>query len=501
MSENKSRPNYRRQAILLTISLSIFRLFMGSLTGLGDSEAYYWNWSQHLSLSYYDHPPMVAYIMAIFTKIGGNSVFFVRLGSAIFFILTMAMFYLISQEIFDSPRVGFLSIVIFNIVPVFAIGALQMVPDIPCGLFWLISIYLFYKIIEEDSPKLWYPFGVSLGLGLLSKYFAILLIPSIVLVCLGKDYRHWFRRKEPYLAMLIALLVFSPVIIWNYRLGFPSFTFHLINRHSTPPFSFFNALQFTIGQFLYMSPLLLAGLLYALYLSYKKWHRERDRRYFFLFWTSFPTLLFFYVVSLWTREAEPHWPAFGYFTAIIAASALIDGYLEKGAWNRGKILRVYSFMAASLAIFMTLFFYLQIFYPVWKPRVAKYDITNELWGWDLVGERITKSYNALSSEGEAFVISNHWVLAGQIGFATENKIPNYKVNKQLDQFNFWQDNNSLIGKNLLYVGDNRFTDDPAELYRCDKIVREPDLFIYRKGNPNWARYFTFYRCYGYNGRR
>ena len=272
-------------------------------------------------------------------------------------------------------------------------------------------------------------------------------------------------------------------------------------RHGAPPFSGKNARRFVAGQFGYMSPLLLGGLLYAVYRSFREGYGGRDPRYLFLFWTSAPTLVFFYLVSLWTKEAEPHWPALRYFTAVIAAAALIDSTLPGMNERERKRFQRFASSAAGLALGMIVFFYVQIFYPIWRPEVQKYDITNELWGWDKAGERVEELYGAISKEGLAFVFSRKSLLSSQISFATGGKIPVYKINNTRDQFDFWQDQVSLQGKNAIYVADNRFTKPPEKRYRCDRIVREPDLLIFRGGSDRWSRKFFFYRCYGYQGKK
>ena len=68
--------------------LYVVRLFYMSYLQLAPDEAYYWYWSKHLDWSYFDHPPMIAYIMAIFTAVGTDSAFFVRFGGLVCSVLS-----------------------------------------------------------------------------------------------------------------------------------------------------------------------------------------------------------------------------------------------------------------------------------------------------------------------------------------------------------------------------------------------------------------------------
>ena len=45
----------------------VIRLILGWLFPLTADESYYWLWSKHLSLSFVDHPAMIAFINYIFT--------------------------------------------------------------------------------------------------------------------------------------------------------------------------------------------------------------------------------------------------------------------------------------------------------------------------------------------------------------------------------------------------------------------------------------------------
>ena len=73
-----------------------FRAFCWTLVGMAallltlaaivppfDDELYYWCWSRDLQLSYYDHPPMVAYQIRVATELFGNTIFAIRLPGVV----------------------------------------------------------------------------------------------------------------------------------------------------------------------------------------------------------------------------------------------------------------------------------------------------------------------------------------------------------------------------------------------------------------------------------
>ena len=229
---------YSRAAFLAILGFGLFRISVMGKTGLGDSESYYWVWSRKLDLSYYDHPPLTAWLIRLFTEIGGNSVFMVRLPSAILFIATGWLLYKLSRNLFDDPAVAFFAVLTFNLIPEFAIGAMQMTPDMPAAFCYAAFVLVLWNILENRvKPSSWYLLGAILGFGLLGKYFDILLVPSaFILIAAVPSYRFWLQKKEPYLALLTAFLIFSPVLYWNISNDFASFWFHLVRAPPRRPF-------------------------------------------------------------------------------------------------------------------------------------------------------------------------------------------------------------------------------------------------------------------------
>lgn len=492
---------YTRLCLATVSFFALFRLSLMGRTGLGDSESYYWAWSQHLDFSYYDHPPIVAWLIRLFTDLGGDTSFMVRLPSVLLFIALGWLFYRISMEMFDDARIAFYSILTFNLTPVFGIAALQMVPDIPSALCYLAYVLILSRLLKNRGPGWhWYLLGIVLGIGALGKYFAILLVPStIILVASVPEYRFWFKRPEPYLMGLVALLFFSPVFIWNFANDWPSFRFHLTDRHGGAGFTSRNIAQLFAGQALYISPLYLVGFLWAVWKGVGK-ALSGDRRYAALVSFSLPTLLFFYIVCAWTNESEPHWPVFGYLTAIIMMCSLgVEGIGQLNK-KRAKRLKTGFFAATGLAGLIFILFYIHLFHPI-LPIKPKYDIVNELYGWDEVGANVERIYNErTNSEKEnTFTLARHWVLCSQLMFSTGGRIPVACINKKMDQFDFWDDEKKLFGKNAIIVTDLRFDEAPDTLYLFDKVEKQLEIPIVRGGIV--VRKFTIWIGEGFAGKK
>lgn len=495
MSDNScsmKRDNWGKRSVILVSAFALFRLFMMSRAGLGDSESYYWTWSRHLDWSYYDHPPMTAYLIRLSTAVGWDTPFWTRLPSLLIFIGICYLVYRIAKKLFGDEEIAFMALLIFNLVPMISVGALQMVPDVPALFFWLLFISIVITILKEDRKLLWYPAGAVIGLGLLSKYMVAPLVPAtLLMLAWHRDYRKHLKRPHIYLGGFLGLFFFSPVIIWNFLNDFPSFRFHLVDRHQNmQPFEPKHIAEFLGGQALYLSPLLWFGFLYVVYRCGKSLFKEKRLEFAVLFWYSALPLAFFYFISMWTKESEPHWTAFGYLTLMIAWAAF---YVRaKKSWRK------YTFASLALSSALIFTFYVHTFVPI-LPIKPKYDIVNELHGWDTVGAQAEKMLDEPSMKKGGFLMARHWVMCSQLAFSTQNRLPVYCVNNKTDQFDFFADKEPPTGADFIFVADNRFPEPPEKLYNFDKREAKREIEIQRGGKR--VRTFYLYKVYGYRGKK
>jgi 4-amino-4-deoxy-L-arabinose transferase-like glycosyltransferase len=155
---NKIKPSQEIWILFSFILLFyLLRLFINSQLELAPDEAYYWYWSKHLDLSYADHPPMVAYVTAFFTWIGGNTEFFVRLGGLFFSTAALVLVYQTSLTLFPNNRnMGWEILFIFNLNLLFSAGCILQTPDSMMFFFWAAAIFWGSKIITQGSCHCWY---------------------------------------------------------------------------------------------------------------------------------------------------------------------------------------------------------------------------------------------------------------------------------------------------------------------------------------------------------
>ena len=204
-------------------------VFLGTLNLL-PQEAYYWNYSQHLDIGYLDHPPMVAWIIWLGTQLAGNTEFGVRIGASITWIVAAFFCFQLTRNLYGKTA-AFVAIMLFCILPFFFATGLLMTPDAPLTAAWAGTLAFLERALIGNRREAWLGVGLCMGLGMLSKYTIVLLGPATLLfILLDPGLRRWLWQPWPYLAVLIATLVFSPVILWNVLNDWASFSFQGARR-------------------------------------------------------------------------------------------------------------------------------------------------------------------------------------------------------------------------------------------------------------------------------
>jgi dolichol-phosphate mannosyltransferase len=215
----------RNLTIAIIIYMVLLRLFYGGPFELLHEEGYYWNYAQHLDIGYLDHPPMVGWLIWIFTTLFGHSEFTVRIGAFVCWVIMGYYAHKLTSILYNN-RVALNVLLVVAVLPVFFCIDLFMMPDAPLLASWAGALYYLYCSLIEEKRAAWLGVGVFMGLGMLSKYTIALLGGATLLYMLfnGRS-RKWLFRPDPYLAFLFVILIFSPVIIWNAQHDWASFIF------------------------------------------------------------------------------------------------------------------------------------------------------------------------------------------------------------------------------------------------------------------------------------
>jgi len=223
--KENARLGWRIAAVCGIAYAFCLRLVYLGVVDLIPEEAYYWNYAQHLDIGYLDHPPMVAWLIAAGTGVFGHTEFGVRIGSFLCWVVTAIFGYGLAHHQFGKSS-AIRVLLLLAVLPFFFIFGFFMTPDAPLTACWVGALYFFERVVFGKQKSAWVGLGVCIGLGMLSKYTIALLVPAgLVFLLLDRESRRWLVRPEPWLAGLIALVLFSPVIIWNAQNQWASFVF------------------------------------------------------------------------------------------------------------------------------------------------------------------------------------------------------------------------------------------------------------------------------------
>ena len=202
--------------ILTVIALVALRLVASALTPLTFDEAYYWMWSKHLAGGYYDHPPMVAFVIRAGTMIAGDTELGVRLVSVLLALPMSFAVWRSAEILFGGLRVAASAVVLLNATLMAAVGTLIVTPDSPLLVASSFVLFFLAKVLETGRGAWWLAVGAAAGCALLSKYTAMFFGPAILIWLVAvPGLRSWLRSPWPYLGGLVALALFAPVIHWN----------------------------------------------------------------------------------------------------------------------------------------------------------------------------------------------------------------------------------------------------------------------------------------------
>jgi hypothetical protein len=325
---------FTRPLLFLLAAALLLRIICLFALDLIPDEAYYWLFAHHLRLSYFDHPPLIAWVVRLGLEIFGHNEFAVRFTGALMMLAATPLMYLFGR-IWFGQAAGLAAALLLHILPVYFGIGLIATPDAPMVLFWLLCLVGVSIALKRNRPSAWYLGGLGLGLAMISKYTGVFLgLGALLAVLLHKPWRHHLRSPHPYLAALLALAIFSPVILWNIQNDWASIRFQFLDRFDETPARWKNPLYFILFQLATATPVVLAAGAWLIHRKLRPavWRGARLRtRWLIAACFSLPLLT---VIALrsFTDPVLFHWSAPVYLAVLPAACRL--ALAQARAWQR-----------------------------------------------------------------------------------------------------------------------------------------------------------------------
>lgn len=295
---------------ILWTGFLVLKIALTFITPLSADEAYYWVWSQHLQLGYFDHPPFVSWLWKVGSIFGTHSLA-AKIPAIFLFHLSLLFFISAFKQAFSEISEK-MFLVLLMAHPMTGLGGLLLTPDLPMFIFWFLSFYLLAKIILQlsvgkSSKEMNLQFallGLTLGLGFCSKYMIVLFAAHLILWLVF--YFFWQRSllrlihpRSVLILMFFGILGSMPVLYWNWQNGWTSFQFQLDHGFGGQTFELRWTLDYVFGTLILSLPFIIA-------LFKSKISQMKPLLVFVLISCVFP--FFFFLKSTFHGPVELNWP-------------------------------------------------------------------------------------------------------------------------------------------------------------------------------------------------
>ncbi len=422
--------------VCMVAVLTVLRLALCGIVELLPEETYYWTYAQHPSFGYFDHPPMVAWVIAAGTALFGDTALGVRLVTILLWMATSGLLFLTGRMWFGR-RTALMATLVFTLLPIYVGMGIMVTPDAPLVFFWVATLYLISKALHTGRSGYWLFAGVTFGGALLSKYYALLLAPSLLwFLWLSPKHRHWLRRPEPWLALPIALAVFSPVIVWNSHHQWASFLFQSTRTAGPQKNTLRNVGIFWLFQLGVLTPPFLALFAAAAVRGIRRGWLQHDDCWNFMASFSLPLFLLFVAASFKT-EVHVNWTAPAFLTLTLGGAAILLEGIESAEAARSKRWRLGTWATIALCALAIVFLHTIL---AWGFPIAY----THAGGWRATAQQVDTVRAQIRKETgqEPFVLGMEKYSAAEVGFYLHQPyecVNTYALGGQGLSYRYWTD--------------------------------------------------------------
>lgn len=455
----------RQAAFGVVIVATVIRLAFAASLPLYPDEAYYWEWSRRLATGYFDHPPGISWAIAagagVWSALGlAVTPLAVRLVPVLCGLVASLAVVGIARRI-ASERAGLYAALVICTMPLAATGLVLATPDAPLMGATGAGMYAVVRAIQSPlrsraSLGWWCAAGVALGAAFTSKYTAILLPVGVVVAIVAiPGLRMRLREPGPYVACVIATLVFSPVLAWNAAHEWRSFTFqieHGLGSHRGSPLA--REGELLGGQAGLATPILFVLMAAA---AWQAIRRGATSAYALLGVVA-AVMWGFFVFSAWRKPVEANWPAPAYVpAAALLAATTATQWAERGRrWTRWGI---------GLALALSTVVYAHALFDV-LPLVPRRDPIARAFGFDAMaaamdGARAARQAAPPGTAPRVWLGVDRYQDAAEAAFnlADHPEVFSLNLGGRPNQYDFWPGfaDRARVGDDLVLA-----VDDPAE---------------------------------------
>lgn len=423
-----------RTAAAIVALATLARMLLAFLFPAGVDEAYSIGIARQLSLSYFDHPPLHLWIVGLWAKlIDSEAIGLLRLPFIALGILSSVLLWRLTRTLYDA-HAALWAVALFNLAPIFGVAhGTFVLPDGPLIAAALgLAVTIAPLALGRDlPPSRWLVAGVCAGLAMLSKYHGLILVGGVFLFLLATPRRLF--SPGPWIAALVAAVLFVPVLVWNAQHDWVSFGFQA-GRGTGSALRPLGPLESLLQQSGYLLPWLAFPAAWALFRALRRGPAES--RSWLLAYLALPPILIFTGATLFNRGL-PHWQMPGWLFTLPLLAAWLTGFSDKAIRWCG---RAFAASAALVWAFVAVLL-LQLHTGILTPALGGKDPTDPLVAWT----PLTPQLLAATSDGHSFVAALDWITAGELNYALGGRVPVTCLCADARHFRYLVDDATLAG--------------------------------------------------------
>jgi 4-amino-4-deoxy-L-arabinose transferase-like glycosyltransferase len=453
----------------LVAALTALRVIYASVIDLRTDEAYYWTWSKENVLSFLDHPPMIAWFIRFGTAIFGDTNLGVRFAGILAMLVMQLLLADIVRRVTHDVRAIVLAVLMPEAALYYGLLMAKVSPDVALIPFAVAMMWALIRLNESGDGRWWLAAGVFAGLALLSKFTVVMLIPAVAAFMLVPDWRRrWLLSPYPWLAGLIAVVLFLPVLIWNAQHDWASFRFQLVRATATHGLSLRTVADFIGLQLGLAGFILLPVVLSAVALTAWRGYLRGDAVAVLLSTAVVVPFGYFFWKSLTLRVGDT-WPMF-IWPAGFAATAINIAMMQREGWAAWKIRSTiwWANLAVASGIVIIVLVFLYYVVSPWN-FIGKTDPVGGEAGYEQVADRAQAE---LQKIGATWIATTDYRTYAMLRWYFNDRVPVIQINERGRFLGFRDPGMSSIrGHTGLYVG--REPDNTSALWASTTAIKEP----------------------------
>ena len=472
-SSRAQNPDAARKALLAVVVLiavmTCMRVIYAGVIDLRTDEAYYWTWSKESVLSFLDHPPMIAWFIRFGTAIFGDTNLGVRFAGIVAMLVTQLLLADIVRRVTHDVCAVVIAVLMPEAALYYGLLMAKVAPDVALIPFAVAMVWALVRLDESGDARWWLAAGVFAGLALLSKFTAVMLLPAVAAFMLVPEWRRrWLTSPYPWVAALIAVVVFSPALIWNAENDWASFKFQSVRATAAHDVSLrtvgdYVGLQFGLVGFILL-PVVLSGLALTAWRGYRRGNAVA----ILLSTCVIVPFGYFFWKSLTLRVGDT-WPMFMWPIGFAAAAINIAMLPREGfaPWMVKSTVAWANAAIVSGIAFVVLVFLYYVAAP-WN-FIGKADPIGGEAGYQEIVERVGAE---LQKTGATWIATTDYRTYAMLRWYFKDRLPVIQINER-GRFLGFRDPGmaSIRGHTGLYVAREPDNDNP--LWASTTAVREP----------------------------